>query len=243
MKYISILALGALLVSCSSHKPAPTKTPHMPHLTWMDSIKMAKSEMRSPASVKEADFQEMIKTMKRLHGWKTVPVGKAITKETTYYGVDGKETDAVVEMVLKQRTSSYFVLSSHAEGWELNAESLETNADVMSNQLKKNLSSIKKTGSSTYLLGYKTEIEGDSITCEVKVDFNKSPLFYNNECKDAKGQVFQESKTVEAKDINLASLEPHLKDIAVTVCPSELREEEIACVTDEHKQDWSYLIK
>lgn len=248
MKYLTLVTLTTILVSCSSTKPASmttslvSKAPIKSGHTWMQMISYGKSEKRGPASVKDAEIKELIKAMNTYNGWKSIPVGKSITKEESYY-IDGQaETGIMEKIALKQGQNGYFDLVKYDDGYQLEVIALETDPVVALRSFQKSLTAIKKTGPSLYALVFNVETEHIKASCELKMDLNKSALFFNSTCKDQQGRLIQDSKVVTTKDVDVKGFESQLKDISLNVCPYELIGEERGCL-DAEKQDWSYLVK
>lgn len=240
MKYLSLLAFSVLLVSCSSQGPvtAPKVTHHFKR-TWIEVVRSGKVDARKPASVKDTELREFKQALNTYTGWKTLPIGKAIVTEQVY----GDETVSAVEFPLSQNPSGYFILTSYSHGWELTSKFFEANVDRLVNDLKKTATAIKKTGPSTFSMSVNLDYGGSVINCEVKMDLQKSPLHHISTCQDGEGRLLSDKKIVATKNVDLNTMKPQLKKIALTVSPPELSDEAVTEITDSEKRDWSHLIK
>ena len=249
MKYLALITLSSILVSCSSTKPAKLITTNSNHKapvtmgqTWMETLSKGASDKRAPASVKDSELKELIKAMNTYTGWKTMPVGKAITREESFY-VDGQSQSELSEkLVLKQGMKSYFDLVKLDTGYALEVTAIDDTGENAVKNFKDSMTSLKKTGPALYTMGFKLEDGDFKAFCELKMDLNKSSVFFNSSCKDPQGRLIQESKVVTTKDVNVKDFSSQLENVAINVCPSELIGENIRCV-DGQKQDWSYLVK
>lgn len=248
MKYLALATLTTILVSCSSTKPinmttsSASKAPLKLGYTWMQTVAHGNIQKRGPAAVKDSETKELIKAMNTYDGWKSVPVGKALTKEDSFY-VDGQAETATMERtILKQSKNSYFELIKYESGYEVQVTALEVDPVAALSYFQKSLTAIKKTGPSLYTLVFAVENENIKASCELKMDLKKSALFFINSCKDQQGRLIQESKIVTTRDVELKGFESQLSDISLNVCPFELIGEEVDCVNTE-KGNWSYLVK